>query len=182
VLNKLTYSEEEAFTQATWGYNPPDRHDVSIAGSAANAQNMVLNELFAPLTLQRIDELSLKYHPGTTMTLTDLFDWTRDGIFGDIEKGRVAQTGVVRRNAQMQFAKRLSQMWTAPAAGTPTDAQALARLQLVDLSGHTTSGLRGKLDEQSRAHLEALQAVATQALEARATIAAPAQSQGAGMP
>jgi len=182
VLNKLTYSEEEAFTQATWGYNPPDRHDVSIAGSAANAQNMVLNELFAPLTLQRIDELSLKYHPGTTMTLTDLFDWTRDGIFGDIENGRVAQTGVVRRNAQMQFAKRLSQMWTAPAAGTPTDAQALARLQLVDLSGHTTSGLRGKLDEQSRAHLEALQAVATQALEARATIAAPAQSQGAGMP
>jgi hypothetical protein len=75
----------------------------------------------------------------------------------------------------MLFAKRLSQMWIAPEKGTPTDAQALARLQLVDLSRFCASALHGQLDELTRAHVEALAAISRQALEARAAVAAPAQ-------
>ena len=175
VLRSLTYSEVSFLGPgATWIYDPSPRHDVDVAGIAATAQEQVLDELFAPLTLARIDGLSMKYAPGSTMTLTDLFDWSRNGIFGDIESGAVAKAGVVRRNAQMNFAKRLARLWTSPAAGTPTDAQALARLQLEELSGYTARGLRrGRLDELTRAHLEALEALAKQALEARATMAPP---------
>jgi hypothetical protein len=62
-------------------------------------------------------------------------------------------------------------MWTSPPAGTPTDAQALARLQLEDLATDTGHQLRtAHLDEMTRAHLEALQAISKQALEARATV------------
>jgi Met-zincin/Domain of unknown function (DUF5117) len=176
VLNRLTYSEVSSLNVGgTWAYNPTYRHDVAIVELAGAVQDGVLDELFAPLTLQRIDDLSLKYARGTTMSLTDLFDWTRNGIFGDIANGSVAKAGVVRRNAQMRFAKRLSQLWIAPAKGTPTDAQALARLQLEDLSRYCASALRTQLDELSRAHVEALAALAKQALEARATIAAPEQ-------
>lgn len=175
VLRSLTYSEVSSLGPgSTWSYDPSPRHDVDVAGVARIAQGQVLAELFAPLTLARIDDLSLKYARGSTMSLADLFDWTRDGIYGDIENGKAAGAGVVRRNAQMDFTKLLSRLWTAPAAGTPPDAQAMARLQLADLVGYCSAGLRApKLDEMTRAHLEALQALAKQALEARATMAAP---------
>ena len=109
------------------------------------------------------------------MTLTDLFDWTRGGIFGNIQNGKAAQAGVVLRNAQVNFTKRLAKLWTSPAPGTPPDAQALARLQLEYLVNDSATALaRSRLDELTRAHLEALQALSKQALDARATIAAPA--------
>ena len=76
------------------------------------------------------------------MTLTDLFDWTRGGIFGDIQNGKAAQAGVVLRNVQVNFAKRLAKLWTSPAAGTPPDAQALARLQLEYLVNDSATALR----------------------------------------
>jgi Met-zincin/Domain of unknown function (DUF5117) len=173
VLDRLTYSEVSSFANGTWAYNPGPRHDVPIVEIAGQTQDLVLDELFAPLTLQRIDDLSLKYARGTTMTLADLFDWTREGIFGDIANGSIARAGVVRRNVQMRFAKRLSQMWTAPDKGTPTDAQALARLQLEDLARYCAAALHAPVDELTRAHIEALAALAKQALEARATIATP---------
>ncbi|HTX60505.1 MAG TPA: zinc-dependent metalloprotease [Verrucomicrobiae bacterium] len=174
VLDRLTYSEVSSLgPDMKWAYDPSPRHDVAVVEMAAQTQTRVLDELFAPLTLQRIDDLSTKYAPGTTMSLADLFDWTRNGIFGDVASGGVARDGVVRRNLQVLFAKRLAQLWVAPAKETPSDAQALARLQLVDLSGACSSALRRDLDELSRAHVEALQAIADQALQARATIAAP---------
>lgn len=173
VLTHLTYSEVSSLSVGgTWAYNPTPRHDVPILEIAAHAQDGVLNELFAPLTLQRIDDLSTKYRPGSTMNLSDLFDWSRASIFNDIAD---PHAGEVRRNLQMRFARRLAQMWTAPAAGTPPDAQALARLQLVDLRRDAQAALhRRGLDEMTQAHLEALAALAQQALQARATLATPA--------
>ena len=174
VLNRLTYTEVSSLGQGgAWTYDPPPRHDVPVVEVAGTAQETVLDELFAPLTLRRIDDLSTKYRPGTTMTLTDLFDWARHGIFGESPRDSLARGGIVRRNAQLRFAQRLVRMWTVPEAGTPPDAQALARLQLVYLAGDTAAALRGKLDELGRAHLDALQTVARQALEARATLASP---------
>ncbi len=175
VLNRLTYSEVSAFNGATWVYNPTARHDVPVVEIAALAQEHVLDEMFAPLTLERIDELPTKYARGATMDLPNLFDWTRAGIFGDIASGGVARSGVVRRNLQMRFTKRLAHIWTSPMPGTPPDAQALARLQLADLERDSVSALRRPgVDSLTRAHLEALRALAKQALDARAVIAPPA--------
>ncbi|HEY9084327.1 MAG TPA: zinc-dependent metalloprotease [Candidatus Tyrphobacter sp.] len=172
VLDRLTYSEVSGFTGGDWAYNPTPRHDVAVSQIAAATQDAVLNELFAPLTLQRIDDLSLKYRAGSTMSLVDLFDWARASIFGDIASGAVAGDGVVRRDLQIRYAKRLAALWTAPARGTPTDAQSLARLQLVELeTDATAAGSRRGLGEMTQAHLGALAAIARQALEARPTIA-----------
>lgn len=174
VLNKLTYREVSSFTNGSWVYNPSARHDVSVAQLAATAQDQTLAELFAPLKLQRLDELGLKYKRGTTMSIADLFDWSLQGIYGDIASGKFVNDGPVRRSLQMRFAKRLAQMWTAPAAGTPTDAQALARLELARIAAYAATAQHRNLDDISRAHAGALQALAQQALDARATIAPPA--------
>jgi hypothetical protein len=174
VLDRLTYDEDSSLTQsASWAYNPPQRHDVPIVEIIGRSQNATLDELFAPLTLQRIDDLSVKYARGSTMTLADLFDWAQDGIFGKLGSG-----GVIRRNLQVAYATRLATLWTHPAEGTPGDAQALARLQLERLRAGAASALRSShLDDLTRAHIEALDAIARQALEAHAIIALPAGSQ-----
>ena len=165
VLNRLTYSEVSTnIANANWFYNPPARHDVPVVSIAEQTQEGVMDMLFAPLTLQRIDDLSTKYRSGTTMTLADLFDWTRSGIFGDLGSAKIARAGVVRRNAQTNFARRLVRLWLTPKDGTPADAQALARLQLEDLASATAGAWVRGLDEQSRAHVEALHAIAIQAL------------------
>lgn len=173
VLRHLVYSEVSSLeSNGTWVYTPQPRHDYPIVELAASTQARVLDELFAPLTLERIDDLATKYRPGATMSLADLFDWARASIFGDIATGGVSRDGVVRRNLQIAYAQRLAKLWTMPAMGTPSDAQALARLQLVDLEGDATAALqRGRLDEMTQAHLAALVAIARQALEARAIIA-----------
>lgn len=173
VLDHLTYSEVSSLSSnGSWVYAPTPRHDYPIVEAAAAAQDAVLDELFAPLTLERIDDLPTKYRAGSTMSLTDLFDWARASIFGDIGSGAVAKDGVVRRNLQLRYAKRLAAMWISPAAGTPTDAQALARLQLADLERDADAALvRGHLDEMTQAHVAALAAIARQALEAHAAIA-----------
>ena len=170
VLTRLSYSEQSMLgNYGTWAYNPPDRHDLDVVGVAGRAQDQVLTEFFAPLTLQRIDQLQTKYGAGRTMSIADLFDWAQSSIYGEIARGRAGDDGVVLRNLQARYARRLGSLWTAPVDGTPDDARALARLKLEDLRHDVHGALaRAGLDELTRAHLEELDAIASQALSAQA--------------
>src|SRR5579872_356404 len=181
VLTRLTYSEMSSIANSqSWFYNPPGRHDVPVVEIAAQTQDQALKELFAPLTLERIDDLQTKYAGRATMNIADLFRWTESGIYGELAGSREMQDGVVRRNLQMRFVKQLGLMWTAPAPGTPADAQALARATLTHVVHDGNVALASlKLDELTRAHVEAIVAIAKQALEAHATVAAPLAN-GAG--
>ncbi len=178
VLTELTYSEVSSLDQdATWAYKPHKRHDVSVAQIAAGAQLATLHALFAPLRLQRIDDLASKYPAGSTMSMSDLFNWAQNGIFGSIAQGHAARDGLVRRNLQTMYAQLLAGMLTAPAPGTPSDAQALARIKLADLRHQCAIAAgRGGIDELTRGHLQQLAAIATAALQAHAMIAMPAMA------
>ncbi len=169
-LRRLVYTEYEPLLNFT--YNPPARHDISISALAARYQNAALGYMFAPLVLQRIDDLPSKAEPGTTMSLADLFTWTQAGIVGDIVNGRPA-ADQVHRNLQRRYALLLAQMVVAPVAGTPYDARALARHELTALAAAVRRDLtRRDLDLQTRAHLEALATDAERALTAKVTIPA----------
>ncbi len=175
VLDMLTYSEMSSLSvDASWAYQPSPTHGVPVAQDVADAQLATLHELFSPLRLRRIDDAALTFGPGRTITLADLFDWSQSSIFGSIANGKAASDGVVRRNLQALYAKFLGDMLTAPAPGTPSDAQGLARVKLEDLRHETALALRNAhLDELTRAHLEELGAIADQALSARPVVAAP---------
>ena len=63
-------------------------------------------------------------------------------------------------------------MVVSPAAGTPEDARALARVTLVELEGRLAHALdddRASLDAYTRAHLVDSRERVTQALEAQMT-------------
>ena len=167
-LNRLTYQEFAPFTGGAWAYNPPDRHDVPIALYIGALQNRVLRSLFSPLRLQRIDDLVLRSKPGSTMTISDLFNWAQNSIYGDLRARNLATLPLLSRNLQASYTRMLITMALTPAAGTPSDAQALARSKLVSLSGTLRQALNsGSLDEVSRAHLDLLQNRVGLALEGR---------------
>ena len=165
-LRRLVYSEHETFSSFGAVFVP--RHDLSVADIAARMQLRVLGSMYAPLTLARLADLPTKAKPGETMTLADLFEWSQKSIFGDIANGRVAQATQVHRNLQRRYATMLRTMALDPPRGTPYDAQALSRYELVALDRDLTRAqARGGYDVQTSAHLGALHEEVTRTLHAQ---------------
>ncbi|MBV8280542.1 MAG: zinc-dependent metalloprotease, partial [Candidatus Eremiobacteraeota bacterium] len=174
ILNRMTYQEWEPLTNGSWAYNPPDRHDVPIVEIIGGLQNRILAMMFQPLRLQRIDEIGVRSAPGSTMSLTDLFNWTQNSVYGGLRASNLSSIPLTARNLQASYTGMLVTMALKPAKGTPSDAQALARAKLVSLSGTLRSALNSSsLDEISRAHLENLQNKVSLALQGRDTASAP---------
>jgi len=172
-LSRLTYSEYAPFNQAAWNYNPPERHDVPIVDLIGTLQDATLARMFQPLMLQRLRDLALTTRPGETMSLTDLFDWTQTSVYGDLTSRNLRTIPLIHRNLQQSYARLLIRLVNAPPAGTPYDAQALARAKLVSLGGNLQRAQRNQLDELTRAHLADLQHRISQGLDARTMVAAP---------
>jgi len=167
-LNRLTYQEWEPQTGGAWAYNPPERHDVPIVEVVGKYQNRILGTIFQPLRLQRIDEIVVRSKPGSTMTISDLFNWAQNSVYGGLRSRSLSDVPILTRNLQASYTRMLIKMANTPAKGTPYDAQALARAKLVSLSGTLRGALAsGSLDEISRAHLEDLQSKVSIALEGR---------------
>jgi hypothetical protein len=170
-LNRLVYTEFEPL--ADFYYVPTPRHDISLQALLNSMQYRALSYMFSPLVLQRLDDMSSKAAPGATMSISDLFAWTQYSIFGKLANGQTPTTPATR-NLQRTYARLLISISEAPswtAAGTPLDAQALARHELAALSGYLRMNLmRRGLDLQTRSHLEAMRADVQRALEARNVI------------
>ncbi len=167
LLNTLVYTEQAPIWGGAWAYNPPQRHDMPIAQIALAEQATLLQTIYQPTMLQRLDDLSMKARPGQTMSLTDLFDWSQQGIFGDLRSANYAPTEV-RRNLQEWYTRQLIGLWLRPDPATPYDAQSLARAKLVQEQSDVRYAMRSsKLDELTRAHLQNLDVLITRALDTR---------------
>lgn len=174
-LRRLVYTEYMGF--ADFGYDPQPRHDLPVVELVGAVQTRALASMFAPLVLQRLADMPTKASPGSTMTLADLFAWTQTSVFRDLETGRASTQ--IRRNMQRTYARMLGRMITAPAPGTPLDAQALARVELTDVDARARRALhKPNVDLQTRAHLGALQTDAERALDARVVLPLAAETPG----
>ena len=162
LLSRLGYSEWAGYGYVSWpgygnlpiwAYNPPERHDVPLVERVNAAQMAVVNQLFQPLVLARIDDNPLEATT-PTMSMHDLFAWLQDAIYGNLQS---ASTSSIRRNLQIQYADRLAKLAVTP--GIPADAQGFARFELGALRSSAATALRsGSHDATWRAHLENLAA------------------------
>lgn len=175
LLRQLVYAEWVTdLPTPAWAYNPPMRHDEPVAQIAEIIQQQTLNSIFSPILLQRLDDLSLKYGTGRTMSLSDAFAWTQSAVFGDLRGKNVSGMGEVHRSLQQWYVRMLAQMLLAPKPGMPYDAQSLARAELVAIRDEARAARqRSGFDDLTSAHLAALEAVADQALSARMTVPLP---------
>ncbi|HWT05061.1 MAG TPA: hypothetical protein VN224_04845, partial [Xanthomonadales bacterium] len=168
-LPRLVYAEHGTFSN--FGAFRSQRHDISVADMAARAQLRALSYMYAPTVLARLADMPTKAKPGETMTIADLFEWSRTSIYGDISNGRVAQATMVHRNLQRNYATMLRRLALDPPRGTPHDAQALARYELTTLDKQVNAAMaRPGLDVQTRAHLGALHDDVSRTLKAQRVI------------
>ncbi len=155
-----------------WLGNLPPRHDIDVAEMVDRYQLAVIARLYSPVTLGRLDDMDIKYRPGTTMDIGNLFGWMQAAIYSDVATGRAIP--LVRRNLQRNYTALLSKLANAPMTGTPSDAQAMARYELQSLSSTIGRALRGGVsDEMTRAHLAAMQADVQRALDTHYVIPLP---------
>lgn len=175
LLDNLGYSEWAGYGYVefpgygnlpAWAYNPPARHYQSVSAIAGGLQQSVLDFLFSPSVLQRLEDDPGMANGEKTMSLSDLFAWMQSSVFAEVS--RHADVSELRRGLQLRYEATLVGLVAAPKAGTPLDAQSLARDSLATLESSCDAALRShSLDTMSRAHYEALRAKADQALNPR---------------
>jgi hypothetical protein len=145
------------------------RHDMPLEDIVARYQLATISRFFQPITLSRLDDMDMKYGSHTTMDIADLFTWMQNTVYGDVRPGRAIP--LLRRNLQRNYAGLLARMANTPMRGAPSDAQALARLELRSLHASLQSALAGGVpDLLTRAHLESLDTDVLRALNAQQLI------------
>lgn len=173
VLNKLGYSEwagygyvgwENYGNLPVWAYNPPHRHDFPYVDTIGKAQHAAIAFMFAPDTLARLEQNPMQ-STQPTLTTPMLFAWMQREVYRELRQPSARNISLLRRNLQSSYEQTLIALATKPKAGTPRDAQALARLELGRIE-HAARALEkhAALDEETRAHLSLLAASAARAL------------------
>ncbi len=135
-------------------------------------QTAVLGALFQDQRLNRLADQGATMPAGTAYTLADLFADVRRGVFSELSAG-TPSIDEYRRNLQQAFVDQMDRLINTPlvtqpppqfagfpgvtATTRPTDARALARLELQGLQTGIRTALSKSLDRMTRAHLVDLQ-------------------------
>ncbi len=135
-------------------------------------QTAVLGALFQDQRLNRLADQGATMPAGTAYTLADLFADVRRGVFSELSAG-TPSIDEYRRNLQQAFVDQMDRLINTPlvtqpppqfagfpgvtATTRPTDARALARLELQGLQAGIRTALSKSLDRMTRAHLVDLQ-------------------------
>jgi hypothetical protein len=156
-----------------WNGNFSTRHDIAVEQIAGRYQMLTLARMFAPVTLQRLDDMQYKYGVGKTMDLSDLFTWMQSAVYDDVSHPKGGNIPLVRRNLQRNYASILSQLAAQSYPAVPADAQALARYELTALDAQIKTSLRANnLDLITKAHLASLDDDVQRTLHSQAVIPA----------
>ena len=164
LLNKLQFDRFPDFNFTV--FSTP-RLDYPLHDAVLLVQSDVLNDLYDPIKLARLQDLEVKVaDPNDRFTMADMFVGVRNAIWSELEAG--GSINSFRRNLQRAHLSQLVQLVLHPQAGTPEDGVTLARADLVELGARIDRALgRDGLDYTTRAHLEETRARLRQTLEAQ---------------
>jgi hypothetical protein len=151
LLNKLQNERFINFSNFT-----PARQDVPIHGVVLSLQRQVLDRIFHPVLLSRVQDSELKVAaPAQAFTLGELFTGIQDSIWAETKaSGASLEINSYRRSLQREHLRKMIGMVLRDAA-VPEDARTLARYQLVSLRTQLQSALArpGVKSLEVRAHL-----------------------------
>lgn len=141
-----------------------------VLDSVANFQATALRAVFTPATLARIANNEFRSaRPQDTLTLAQLYRTVGTAVWSELSNGQ--EIGPLRRNLQRAHLDHLISTATAPAAGTPRDATALAWEQLRSLHARLTQALPKAKGDYARPHLAESKMRIERALKATPAVA-----------
>jgi hypothetical protein len=129
LLNKLQNERFINFSNFT-----PGRQDVPIHAAVLSLQRQVLDRIFHPVLLSRVQDSEVKVAaPAQAFTLGELFTGVQDSIWAETKApGATLDINSYRRSLQREHLRRMISMVLREAA-VPEDARTLARYNLVTL-------------------------------------------------
>jgi hypothetical protein len=145
------------------------QRDFDLSSYVLMAQALPFVWIYDPVVLQRIQNNEMRMDEGEDVfTLPELFETVRGSAWKELESGE--NIDGFRRNLQRAHLSFISYMYLASVGGTPPDAVALARADLVYIQGRIQSILSGDavvgMDSMTIAHLEDVNASIEQVLGA----------------
>ena len=168
--NRLAIDRNPGLDFAT--YFGTQRIDYPWHDAVLSIQRAVLNRLYHPITLARIQDNELRFGPNEKpFKMADMFTGLNTAIWSELDTGASEVTSL-RRNLQREQLKQLirlalrQQPPAPPSAGfafaavaappPPEDATTLARASLVRIQAKIRTALAGKAvtDATTRAHLQ----------------------------
>ena len=167
----VRFLNENAFTTPTYFLDREVLRRIEPSGFVNRIrvrQTALLAALFQDARLSRLAEQAATEPPGNAYTLADLFADVRRGVFSELAAGRAIDP--YRRQLQQAFVDQMERLITTPLMTPvppqfaafpgftpsirPTDARALARLELQGLQGALrAAGARTGGDRTTRAHV-----------------------------
>lgn len=134
------------------------RLDYPIHDSIYALQSLVLKDLLSGDRLSRLRDIELKSQPGQALTLPELFTTLQQDIWTEVVQPdkQPMKISSLRRALQREHLKILTDMVLGN-QDVPEDARTLAWYNLRQLRDQLNKAMShsGKLDEYSKAHLEA---------------------------
>jgi hypothetical protein len=144
---------------ADWSSTGVRRTDFPIREIVAQLQDDAISSLFNPASISRIANESLKEaHPGQTMDLSDLFEWTNAAIFDDLGNHTIPapHRDLQRRFADLELQIAFLGSGSMDQLGVPREIQSLARYELRKIRTRLDGAYRAASDVATRAHLDDL--------------------------
>jgi hypothetical protein len=144
---------------ADWSTGGIRRTDFPIREVVAQLQDAAISELFNPASISRIANESMKEdHPGQTMSLSDLFEWTNAAIFDDLGARTIpaAHRDFQRRFVDLELQIAFLSSGSMDQLGVPREIQALSRYELRQVRGRLDAAYRAAGDVATRAHIDDL--------------------------
>jgi hypothetical protein len=142
---------------AHWGFEPTfdGRVDFPYAETIQKLQQAILEGLTDPYRLAAIRDAELKYGAASVLPMPELFHRLSEAIWKEAWTAPASDVPALRRSLQRAWLDRLTTLLVKPPDHTPSDARALARLELRDLHNRLAKRLTPptKLDAYTQAHL-----------------------------
>ena len=163
LLNKLQNERFINFSNFT-----PSRQDVPIHAAVLSLQRQVLDRVFHPTLLSRVQDSELKVSaPAEPFTLGELFTGIQESIWAETKVGPSTNINSYRRSLQREHLRKMIGMVLRDSS-VPEDARTLARHQLVSLKTQLNAALLrpGTKSLETRAHLSESIARIDEALKA----------------
>ena len=186
VLNRLAIERNPGLDYAAYFATP--RIDYPWHDAVLNLQRGVMNRLYNPITLGRVQDNELRFDPAEKpFRMSDMFSSLTGAIWSELDSPASGITSM-RRNLQREHTKQLIRLalrqtatGPAPSAGPfgppaiqappmpPEDATTLARASLTRIQGRVRKALASEAlaDPTTRAHLQETDARVTAALAAQ---------------
>ncbi len=145
-----------------------NRRDISLAARVLALQSAVLDQLMSDVTAHRLLDSAEKVADSkNVLSLADMYDSLSAAIWTELKGGK--DIVAMRRNLQREHVKRIGNLLTRPAAGTPADARSLLRENALQLQKEIQLALIRPMSKEAKAHLAESHSSLGEALKANLT-------------